>query len=407
MTDVRITNSALTVMYVPARPDVRVTNSALQVMYEPARPSVRITNSALQVMFIPGHVPIEEVEPLRVTQSASLTLTAADPDLRVTQSTAQVMAGLESDLRVTRSTAQVMATIPSVLRVSSSIALVLADQTPCVTYYIQTWTITRKDGQVFAFTSHVSDFLFKGIVHKACNSLSASATESSTIPSSTGNMDMAGVVSDDSITDADLYNGLFDGAEVEVWVVPWKNPDNETAMRVLHGTIGKVEHGDNQFRAEIITPSATIQQRPLLETYSPGCRFKLGDERCKIDLSALEVSGSVTGLAIPTCPNSSERRVFADSSRTEVNGFFDFGEVTWVTGDNAGLSVEVKSNTDGTFILWKPLPNPIQLGDQYTMRPGCDLSAETCKTKFNNFDNFGGFPHVPGEDKAFQTPNAH
>jgi uncharacterized phage protein (TIGR02218 family) len=49
---------------------------------------------------------------------------------------------------------------------------------------------------------------------------------------------------------------------------------------------------------------------------------------------------------------------------------------------------------------------PIQLGDEYEARPGCDKTPETCKTKFSNFANFGGFPDVPGRDAISKTPDS-
>jgi len=48
----------------------------------------------------------------------------------------------------------------------------------------------------------------------------------------------------------------------------------------------------------------------------------------------------------------------------------------------------------------------VQVGDTYTAKPGCDKSAEICKTKFDNFINFGGFPDVPGQDRIASTPDA-
>ena len=43
-------------------------------------------------------------------------------------------------------------------------------------------------------------------------------------------------------------------------------------------------------------------------------------------------------------------------------------------------------------------------GDQFSIEPGCNKLFSTCKTKFNNVKNYGGFPFVPGQDKAFDTP---
>jgi uncharacterized phage protein (TIGR02218 family) len=38
------------------------------------------------------------------------------------------------------------------------------------------------------------------------------------------------------------------------------------------------------------------------------------------------------------------------------------------------------------------------------LEAGCDKRAETCRLKFDNFLNFRGFPHIPGEDWLSSYP---
>ncbi len=342
----------------------------------------------------------------RVTQSPVLVLASGDSDARVTQGVFLVLIEEQPDARITQSPILVLAEFDSDTRITQSVALALVDQVSCITKWAQTWTITRTDGQVFAFTSLDRNLTYRGVVHKSCDSLSSTATEMSSSAGSTGSMELAGLISDSSIKDTDLFNGLFDGANVEIWLVPWEDVGGEIPVRLLEGTLGDATQGLNGFVTEIITPGATMRQKPLLDVYTPGCPYKLGDSRCGFDLDTLEVTGSVTGLTIPNSPNSANKRVFIDSSRAEAEGFFELGEVTWTSGDNVGLSVEVKDFTGATFVLWRSLLKPIQIGDTYTAKPGCDKTEPTCKDKFNIFVNYGGFPDVPGQDRIVQTPDS-
>ena len=43
----------------------------------------------------------------------------------------------------------------------------------------------------------------------------------------------------------------------------------------------------------------------------------------------------------------------------------------------------------------------IEVGDTFQLLPGCDKSFEQCKAKFDNSANFRGFPHLPGNDAAY------
>lgn len=394
--------------------DIRVTQGAAQVLHSTATvvgPDIRVTQGAIQVLHNDTTAPTppysEDSGSVRVTQSAMLALGEFTADARITQSAMLVMTEVTADARITQSPWLVLAEFDADIRITQSAILVVADQVPCVTKWTKCWKITRVDGQVFAFTSLDRNLTFLGITYKSCSSLSGTATQSSSAQGSVGNQDITGLISDDSITETDLYGGVFDGATIELWLVPWENAGGETPRRLLAGKLGNVEQGLVSFQAEIVSPGSDMQQRPLLDTFTPGCRFKLGDERCKVDLDALEVSGTVTGLAIPTGPNSATRRIFTDSSRSEATGYFDFGELTWTSGNNIGLSSEIKSFDGSTFVLWDPMISSIEIGDTYDVKPGCDLSEDDCKNKFDNFDNNGAFPDVPGEDQIFQTPDTH
>lgn len=100
---------------------------------------------------------------------------------------------------------------------------------------------------------------------------------------------------------------------------------------------------------------------------------------------------------------SEGQAAFTDSTRSEANGYFSFGKVTFVSGDNAGLSMEVKEFRAKRFALALPMPYAISPGDTYTAVMGCDKRFFTCASVFANGINFQGEPHVPGMDKALET----
>lgn len=347
----------------------------------------------------------------RVTQAPVLVLSSAPSEARITQVATLVLYedAPQTDVRITQSTTLALAEFTAETRVTQLATLVLADQVNCLTRWAQTWTITRKDGQVFAFTSLDRPLTFRGVVHQPCNSLAASAVELSTIVGVTGSMELRGILADGGVSEVDLYNGLFDGANIEVWMVPWDNSGGEIPFRLMAGVTGASSSGDTDFSQEILTPSAQLQQKALLETYTPGCRYQFGnqvDPRCPVDLVALTVTGSVTGTPIPNASTNATRRIFTDSTRTEANGFFNQGSLTWTTGPNAGAKSEVKDFTAGQFILWEALLFPIALTDAYSLTPSCDKSPASHLLFNPDMVDFGGFPHVPGSDALINTPDS-
>ena len=81
--------------------------------------------------------------------------------------------------------------------------------------------------------------------------------------------------------------------------------------------------------------------------------------------------------------------------------------MTFTGGANAGLSVEVKTHRKSDAValdLWQAMPEPIAVGDAFTVTAGCDKRFSTCHDKFDNVVNFRGFPHIPGNDFVIRYP---
>jgi uncharacterized phage protein (TIGR02218 family) len=59
--------------------------------------------------------------------------------------------------------------------------------------------------------------------------------------------------------------------------------------------------------------------------------------------------------------------------------------------------------------LIAPFRSGVANGDSVSLYAGCDRSIATCRTKFNNVLNFGGHPHIKGQNIWFtgiRNPNA-
>lgn len=85
------------------------------------------------------------------------------------------------------------------------------------------------------------------------------------------------------------------------------------------------------------------------------------------------------------------------------SGWFDYGLFTATSGLNIDRSMEVKSYVPGQWTLQLPMPYVMAIGDTYTMTAGDNKTYSTCRNKFNNALNFGGFPFVPGQDRSIQV----
>lgn len=256
------------------------------------------------------------------------------------------------------------------------------------------WKVTRKDGVVFGFTDHDRNLVIDDVTYEARTGYTRTAIQ--TISDlSVDNLDIESAFDSEAITAQDLRDGVWDNAEVLIFLVNWNNL-SQGKIVLKRGTIGQVELKDTLYRAELRGLTQLFSQN-IGELYTADCRADLGDTRCGIDLEALTVSGTVTEV--------SERYGFTDSSRTEEDDYWKRGLITWTSGANAGRKMEIRAFASGAFTLFLPMPSEIVVGDAYTAQPGCNKTFEACRSRYNNGINFRGEPYVPGTDAVLSYPD--
>lgn len=250
------------------------------------------------------------------------------------------------------------------------------------------WKVTRTDAQVFGFTNLDVDVTYDGVTYAAATGFTPTAIEGRS-DLSVPNLDVQGMLDSAAITEADLLGGLWDEAVVQIMEINY-NAISDGPMRLRTGVLGNVQAGRTAFTAELRGMAQRLQQ-PVGRTYTAACDATLGDARCSVNVAALQVSGSVT--------TATSQRQWTDTSMAQAADYFGAGKVTWLTGANAGLSMEVASFASGVFITYLPMPNTVAVGDTYNVVPGCrKRRVEDCATKFNNAINHRGFDLLPGND---------
>jgi uncharacterized phage protein (TIGR02218 family) len=262
------------------------------------------------------------------------------------------------------------------------------------------WLVTRRDGVVQGFTDHDDDIALGSVTCRAATGLNASeATQQFglAVPAS----EVAGALADQSLTEADLAAGRYDGADVEIWLVDWSEPSLK--VRLAKATIGEVRRDGAAFAAELRGLAHRLNEESG-RLFTASCAADLGDARCGVDLTNPNYRG--TGAVAAVLATSS----FSAAGLGYVDGWFTAGKLTWTSGANTGLAVEVKIHRVGsdsvTLVLWQAMPEPIAAGDTFTVTAGCDKRFGTCQTRFNNAVNFRGFPHIPGNDFIMRYPVA-
>ena len=146
------------------------------------------------------------------------------------------------------------------------------------------WRITRRDGEVFAFTDHDAPLMISGQLYKASTGFTRSAIASDATLSA-DNMEIDGFLDDESITEDDLRFGLFDYADVEVFAVNW-NDLSDGIIRLRKGVFGEIQvQASGLFKVELRGLTQLFAQT-VGEIYAPECRTDLGSEKCGMVINA-------------------------------------------------------------------------------------------------------------------------
>jgi uncharacterized phage protein (TIGR02218 family) len=268
-----------------------------------------------------------------------------------------------------------------------------------VTSLCRCWVLTRKDGVTLGFTDHDGTLSFDSVTFEPATGMDAAALQSST-GLSVDNSQAVGALSSVGLTDDNIEQGLYDKAEVVQYLVNWQ--DVEQRILVFRGSMGEIKRGSGAFEAELRSLSEGLNQ-PIGRAYLRQCDAQLGDTRCGIDVSgpAFTADAELTFVI-------GQRVLHMKGLDGFDDGWFLQGEITFVTGSNAGAVRIVKSDqTKGlrrVLEVWEDLRHPIAVGDIVRVTAGCDKAKDTCINKFSNLLNFRGFPQMPGDDWALSYP---
>lgn len=143
-----------------------------------------------------------------------------------------------------------------------------------------------------------------------------------------------------------------------------------------------------------IAPLASILSRNIPKRIYRGlCTHVLYDSECKVSSTDPNFAFSVSITAIST--DGLTLTVSGTGIGGRAANYYDGGMLRRGSIDRRMVLdfVDTGGNT-GTCKLLLPFPS-LEVGESMTLLAGCDHAIATCRTKFANEVNYGGFPWVP------------
>lgn len=242
-------------------------------------------------------------------------------------------------------------------------------------------------GAPIYLTDHIRDLTIGGNVYKsdAGYEFTGNASESSMTP---GTFDLEGIIDLSGISRAAVASGALDNSRMYIFATQWNAPqvDHEPISKSI---LGRTTLKDDRYSVEAMSLIDALNQ-PIGKTYGATCPKKFGGQEyagCK----------KVVAPSVGTVTSVADRYNFTASALAGAADYFGAGSIVWTTGANVGLkSQEVKAfGVGGVIELYEAFFYPVQIGDQFSITPGCRKREEDCRDKWANILNFGGFTRIP------------
>jgi uncharacterized phage protein (TIGR02218 family) len=192
------------------------------------------------------------------------------------------------------------------------------------------------------------------------------------------------------ITAADIEDGLFEGARVEIFLV---DADNPTAKDFeFLGRIGSWSFPAHDVCTFVLKNPLGFAHSNLVPTFSVMCRFGFGDAFCGVALDE-------RACAIATVVNQHNMTLTAlPDPRAGDDAWYAPGKIKFVSGTLKGRTFRIGGwrASDRQLTTYLPAGLLAQVGDTAQIWKDCNKTLAQCIDPFNNGRRFGGFPYYEG-----------
>lgn len=184
--------------------------------------------------------------------------------------------------------------------------------------------------------------------------------------------------------------GTFDNAFLTIYraFMPTDRPldTNAGAVFIFSGRVDVEHAGRTTVELAIKSVSELFNIKLPRNLWMPTCQHTVYDAVCMLQKANYTAYGTIS---------SGSTKAVLVTSMTQADGYFDYGVLTITSGPNNNVRMSVQHYARGIFFLTRSLPYDPVPTDSFSVSAGCDKLLGTCRTKFNNTQNFRGFPFIP------------
>lgn len=197
-----------------------------------------------------------------------------------------------------------------------------------------------------------------------------------------------------------MAGGDFAAAGLRISRVFADTPDLDR-MYIYVGQIGDYAYDRQKVTGQARNRWKGISVQWPYYTYQDRCAWRFGSTGCGFDTSSVTLSVS-TATVLPATDTMNIRVTTGFLSNSYADGSFDFGRLTVTAGANSGQVRTIRAQVGDTLALSYPLSVNSLTNLAFDIFPGCRKRLiEDCTSRYNNVENFLGFPWIPIQETAF------
>jgi hypothetical protein len=193
-----------------------------------------------------------------------------------------------------------------------------------------------------------------------------------------------------------FLSDLQDGEEVRILLRLIGS--NEETIFSIRGFIGTVAEEEHLLMLSVGTIRSALAHMGLSTRYSDTCHYVLYSGSCKVVATpkALTIAGEYASAS------GGGHLLQYDGVVADASKYSD-GYLTVEVGASTIHTpiLEILATATHTYIVIpKGFSKPVT-GKVVSLYRGCDLTFKTCHDRFNNTENYGGFPFFTGKENPF------
>ena len=178
---------------------------------------------------------------------------------------------------------------------------------------------------------------------------------------------------------------------VNVYRMHGEDPDKQL-IQYWKGRVSGASASANTLKVECESVFTSVKRPGLRAKYEFTCRHTLYARGCNVNRELYLHTGSLISV-------SNGIVLTVSGAGSFPSGYFSGGMV--ITPDFGARFITAHASDNIT--VSRPFQS-LSGGTTLNLYPGCDHLMETCRVKFNNLDNYGGFPWIPKDNPfAFKS----